>query len=381
MIGRGEFLGGLGSATMLAALPVYSQQVTIAAVCPTSGEKQKAGEDLLNGVRAAIDEYNREQRMAMSRAFVLRAFDDKDDVADAIVNAQFTTDDETIVATIGHLTAKPTFAALRTYAQAYMPLIVPTVTADAITQQGYHNIFRLPTRDYDDGKLLANYAIKTASPKVVHALVQDGDYGADVASAFLQTTAANKITSAYTIFRFNQPNYVDAAEKALAAKPDVILLAGSAGDMGPVIQPLRAGGFTGLLLGSQGFFDGRLISSFAHDAEGMIVSSSMPFLAIAPSAYRLLNDYSQQYGQITPVSAFGYAAAQIIIAAVSRSGVTQRNALLTQMALSGSYETIAGNFQFSPVGDPLQPNIYFYTVKGGKFAYVRQAVPSTFLSR
>ena len=220
-----------------------------------------------------------------------------------------------------------------------------------------------------------------SSPKVPHVLVQDGDYGADVADGYARQFATLKVDTKITIFKYDKPDFSGAADDTLAGKPDHIMLAGTAQDMGPIVKILRDKGYTGPLAAPQGFFDALTASKYAVECEGIVVSTSMPYLALAPTAFRLLNDNQSSYGPFAPVSAFAYAATQIIISAVHRTGATARNTLMSSMSLGGNYDTIVGSFTFSPTGDPIDPELYFYTVASGKFSYLKQAHSSTFLSR
>jgi branched-chain amino acid transport system substrate-binding protein len=382
MIARGDFLAGLGGLGTLAAIdvPNYAATVSIGVVCPLSGPFRSVGEQLANGVRGAIDYQNRE-RASFDKIYTLRTFDDQNSVADAIVNAQFAIDDPTIVAVIGHLGAKATLATLRNYNQAQVPLLVPAVTADALTAQGYHNVFRLPTKDLVEGQLLAKFVNTKSSPKTPRVLVQDGDYGSDVANGYVQQFGTFKIDCSAIVFAYDKPDYGATADKVLADKPDHIALAGTAQDMGPIVKVLRDKGYRGPLAASQGFFDALTVSKYAKESEGIIISTSMPYLAIAPTALRVLNDYQGSYGPFLPISAFSYAAAQIIISAVRRTGAVARNTMLSALSLGGSYDTLVGSFTFAPTGDPIDPELYFYTITDGKLAYVKQAHPSSFLSR
>ena len=58
---------------------------------------------------------------------------------------------------------------------------------------------------------------------------------------------------------------------------------------------------------------------------------------------------------------------------------TARNALLSNLQVGAPIDTVAGTYTFGPVGDQLDPQIYFYTLRDGKFAYLRQAHPSSFM--
>jgi branched-chain amino acid transport system substrate-binding protein len=382
MIARGDFLSALGGLGTLAAIdvPNYAATVSIGVVCPLSGPFRASGEALANGVRGAVDYQNR-QRAGFDKVFTLRTFDDQNAVADAIVNAQFAIDDPTIVAVIGHLGAKATLGVLRTYAQAQMPLVVPAVTADGLTAQGYRNVFRLPTRDFTEGQLLATFVNARSAPKAPHVLVQDGDYGLDVANGYAAQFGSFKISAKVSQFAYDKPDYAGAADDALAQKPDHLMLAGTAADMGPLVNVLRAKGYSGPLAAPQGFFDALTASKYAKECEGIVISTSMPYLALAPTALRTISDYQASYGPLVPVSAFAYAATQILISSVSRTGAAQRATLMSTMSLGGNYDTIVGSFTFSPTGDPIDPELYFYTLTDGKFAYLKQAHPSAFLGR
>jgi len=114
----------------------------------------------------------------------------------------------------------------------------------------------------------------------------------------------------------------------------------------------------------------------------MMVSTSMPYLPFAPATVRWVQEFQQHWGQMDAFAAFGYAATQIIISAVARVNATNsssRGALVTAIAQGLPIDTMTGTYSFTPFGDALQPQIYYYTLKDGKFTYLKQAHPSTFM--
>jgi hypothetical protein len=42
---------------------------------------------------------------------------------------------------------------------------------------------------------------------------------------------------------------------------------------------------------------------------------------------------------------------------------------------------MTGTYSFTLFGDPLQPELYYYTLKGGNFTYLKAAHPSTFMAK
>jgi branched-chain amino acid transport system substrate-binding protein len=387
LIRRRELLAGAGAAALGAATtsPVRAAYgdtpiapiVTLGVVAPFTGDYIRLGEQIGNGVRAATDDANR-IRGIMDKSFTMRTFDDQNLLATGLVNAGFACDDPTIVCVIGHLSGTITDAALRTYVNGQMPLIVPTATYDPITAHGYGNVWRLATKDSTEGRLTALFVEAQLKPKVAAALYQDGDYGFDVAGGFHDQLLNDKIDSKAIRFSFDKPDFIGVAKATAALKPDVVYLAGRASDMGAVIVELRAQGYTGPLYASQGFFDAATLQKFKDDTEGLIVSTPMPPLQLAPTVFRIRSDFEARYGQFTNLSAFAYAAAQIAIAAVNR-GATDRLSLARQIALGGAWQTCVGTLQFNNTGDPLDPDVYFYTIKNGTWKYAQAAHPNGFI--
>jgi branched-chain amino acid transport system substrate-binding protein len=374
---RTDFLTGLGGSTLAATLPGYTATSTIGVVAPFSGRDRQLGERLADGVRAAIDDTNRTRGM-LDRAYAMRTFDDGNTVANALVNAQFATGDSSVIAVVGHLSSAATLAAIPTYAGAQMPLIVPVATDDRVTATNYRDVFRLPTKDSSEGALFARFAAAQYHPKTASVFVQDADYGADVATGFISAMQGLKIAAPYTQFGYEKPDFDKVVDGALTAKPDYVFLAGTVGDMGGIIRSLRAKGYTGPIGAPQGFFDAQTMQ-LGPPANDLVVSTSVPYLAMAPSTQRVRTDFETRYGALGPLSLFGYAAAQVAIAGVRRSGAQARNALLSALQVGVPIDTIAGTFTFGSSGDPLDPQIYFYTMRDGKFAYLRQAHSSAFM--
>jgi branched-chain amino acid transport system substrate-binding protein len=315
---------------------------------------------------------------SLNTTYSLRTFDDQNLVANAILAAQFATGDNSIIGMVGHVSSECTLQALPTYYGAQMPLVVPVSTDDRITLSGDRNVFRLQTKDSDEGAIFARAISKQLQPKVPFVFVQNGDYGADVANGFITEMGQQKITAPYSQFAWDHPNFASIVDAALTKTPDYCFLAGVVGDMGPIVAVLRAKGYTGPIGASEGFFDGGTLQ-LGDAAEGMLISSSMPYLPLAPASIHARTIYESRYGPITPVAAFGYAAAQVILTAAQRSSATTRPQLLSAIEQGIAIDTVVGSFSFSATGDPISPELYFYTVKGGKFAYLRQAHPSAFM--
>jgi len=384
---RSHFLaGGAALAAAAAASPAraqyvntpYRQVLSIAVNVPLSGPLAAYGQQIVNGARAAVD-YNNRYSAPLERVFSIRSFDDQNALAIAIANAQFAAGDQTVLATIGGLTGDVTVGAIPGYANDGMALIVPASTADAITGRGYRNVFRLPTKDTTEGQLVARALLPHTKTTLALAVLQDGGYGAELAQGFVAQAKALKIPAEGVAFPAQSPDYARAAAAIVARKPDYLFLAGKLGPMGPLIPALAAAGYKGAIGLGDGFYDPQTVALYGSQLAGALVATSFAPLKRAPGDFTILNDLSAQLGDVTAFSAYGYAAAQIVMSAVKRTNAADRGATLQALIAGTTYETLTGSYAFDFAGDPIDPNIYFYSIGKDGFKYEKPAHPTGFV--
>ncbi|MGH7660361.1 MAG: branched-chain amino acid ABC transporter substrate-binding protein [Vulcanimicrobiaceae bacterium] len=358
--------------------PQTVPQASVAVIGPFSGPATNAGQQLINGVRGAFDDANGIGGV-MDHFWTLRPFDDQNTLASALLQSRFAIDDTTESVVIGHLNGKITSQMVRTYNNGNVGLIVPAATTDSITGQGYRNVFRLPTKDSAEGLLHAKFVKAEKRGRRIAVVYQDGDYGPDVASTFLKQTSADGFATFDIKLAHDRPDFLSAQRTIMGNQADLVFFAGLAPALGQLIPALRNAGWNGAFDGSAGFFDPGLWPSYGKQAEGVIVSSSMPPLQNVPAALAIQTQYEQRYGPMTPIAAFAYGAAQVFIAAVRRFNSTSRLMVARALAQPIAFDTLVGSFTFDPFGDPQDPNCYYYQLQNGAWHYVRAAHPSSYI--
>ncbi|PZR56994.1 MAG: hypothetical protein DLM50_07095 [Candidatus Meridianibacter frigidus] len=356
----------------------YAQQATIALNVPLTGELAGAGLQVVQGARQAADEANA-LATALDRVFFVRTFDDQNRIANAVLAAQFAGDDPSAIAAVGHLSGTVTNAVLQQYANAALPLIVPASTLDDITAHGYRNVFRLPTKDSTEGSLFARMLVTSLHPRTVTAVAQDGDYGYAVAKAFTDRANADKMSAQLIIVPAISLDFTSVARRVTASTPEFVFLAGNTAALGALVPALRGAGFKGRIGASQGFYNTTTIELARDLGADAIISTSMPPLDRVANNYTSLANLRGRYGEVTPLMAFGFAATQLVTNAVRRLGATNRVGALRALRNGGFYDTLVGSFSFLLSGDPLDPNLYFYTIADGKFQFKTASHSSTFL--
>lgn len=384
---RRTFLTAGGAAAALALsprgakaqlLPGYRQFITIGVNAPLSGSMMGAGDQLAAGVQAAIDEQNM-LNGGFNSAYTIHTYDDQDALAESIMNATFAATDGSIVAVIGGVDGPLTAAAVQTYANENMPFLVAGSTDDAITAQHYRNVFQLPTRDSIEGELFARFLTKKTKTTFALSVTQDAGYGYGAALGFADQMKALHLDADTYVFPYEKPDYTRAAAAIMAKKPDYLYLCGETGALGPIIPALKAAGYTGAFGASQGFYNLETLKSYGGSFSGGYISTSFPPLDLAPDVANALADFKAHH-QVTALSAFAYAAAQIVMQAQRRTGATTRLQMLTALQQPIRYDTLVGPFQFGPTGDPIDPNVYFYTVAAdGNFKFIAPSHPTNFV--
>lgn len=383
---RRGFLAALGGALALPAtaraqlLPgQFAQQLTFGINVPLSGPLEEYGRQVVRGVEAAIDESNR-YNAPLTRAFGIRTFDDQNSSAVATSNIAVAQNDPSIVAMIGNLTAEVTLASLPQYANANFALVVPSVTTDDITSRGYRNVFRLPTKDSSEGQLFARAVLQGRHAIVTRAIMLEGTYGADVARGFVAQAKADRHDADVVILTKNAVvDPAGAAKVILGSKPTYLFLCGKPATLGPIVEALRLANYTGEFGASDGFYMQATLDSYAKPLDGALVASSMPPLHRIPSMITVVSDMERYLGSVSAFSAYGYAAAQLLISAIGRVNAKNRFSLLSALQQNGSYDLLVGNYSFDFRGDATLPNIYLYTVTKDGFTFARPAVRNGFV--
>lgn len=376
--GAAAAVAATGARASAQVLGGFRQEYLIGVNVPLSGDATRSGEQIADGVRAAVAEFNNRSG-PLGTAFGVRTFDDQNALATAFTNVEFAAGDPSIVAIVGDYDSSVTLGALPQYANRQLPLVVPTGTLNEITQRGYRNVFRLPAKDATEGRLFAQYLARERAPKLAVAVTQDGDYGAGVAQGFVDGARSLKMRADAYVFPLTNPDFSAAAKAIVGRAPDFIYLCGKTTDMGPLPAALRAAGYAGAFGASEGFYNAATLQKYGTVLDAAVFSSSLPPLDRAPSVFTELADFRGRVGQITGLSAFGYAAAQIVIAAAQRTGAFNRLALISALHNGGAYSTLVGSYSFDANGDPIDPVVYFYTMTGGSFKFAKASRPTGFI--
>lgn len=355
-----------------------ARQLTIAVNVPLSGSLGAYGAQVVQGVKAAIDESNLLNALS-NIVFGIRPLDDQNSAAISIGNVSVAAADQTIVAIVGNLTADVTLGTLTQYANNGFAVIVPSVQAPALTQRGFHNVYRLPTRDDVAGRLFATTVFRKVPSTNAFAVAFDSGYGGDVARGFVQQVKADRRAADVVTLPASAFDATAAARAILVRDPDYLFLCGTVAGLGPLVPALAAAGYNGGIGLSDGFYVQDTIAQYGAHLQNAMILSDLPPLDRIPTIFQQLTDLRREVDAVTALIAYGYAAAQIAIQASQRTTALTRYSLLSTMQMQSNFTTLVGPYAFDPFGDQLIPNVYFYKIAGSAFTYVEPAVRNGFV--
>jgi branched-chain amino acid transport system substrate-binding protein len=156
-----------------------------------------------------------------------------------------------------------------------------------------------------------------------------------------------------------------------AAKPDVLVVSALADNAAAIVTQARQLGWSGSILGGNGFNSPAFIKNAGAAAEGVMVGTSWNSLSQAPANQKFLADMKKAGVNPDQFSAQAYTGVLILAEAIQRAGgKTGREDIEAGLGKVKDFDTPLGKFSFTPTRDAQhEPSVQ--QVKDGKFQIVQ----------
>lgn len=277
-------------------------------------------------------------------------------VADSLVN------DPSVVAVVGHLSSGAMVAAAPVYDAGELPAVATTATSPDLTGISPW-VFRVVPSDSASGIALAAFA-QTLGRQRAAVLYENDAYGRGLADAF-RRAYKGRIVSVDPI----APDRAD-FEPFLAwikeQQVDLVFVAGTEATGIPFVAQARAAGYTGDLLGGDGW------SPVAREAAAQGVYLGVPFAASdpRPAARQFVAAFKKRWGmEPDNNAALAYDAVMLVAEAVRAVG-RDRAKIQAWLAEGHSVEGATGTIRLGTNGDPQAKGIRMTSVQDGSLALV-----------
>ena len=321
----------------------------IGLVAPFEGLHRHLGYDVLYAMKLAVRERNAAGGVS-GYMVELVALDDSNDPAQARLQARKMIVDPDVMGVIGHFSDQAALAAVDEYHRAGLALIAP-VAADAVTERGYPEIFRLYARNDLLGKEAARYAVEELGMRRL-AVLRSRD---DLADAFLQTAeqlGATIVLDADTDLTFHASRFTSA---------ELIFFSGGAVEGAELIAQARGAGVEVIFMGGSGLDSPQLGQIGGGAVRGTLYITAVPRIKSGDfvAGYRALT------GRLPgPQAIVAYDATCVLLEALARAiesqGRPARDAVVTELNALENYPGLIGSITFDDNGDLVDPQTYVY---------------------
>ncbi|MBN8479026.1 MAG: branched-chain amino acid ABC transporter substrate-binding protein [Burkholderiales bacterium] len=348
---RRTFIRTSAAVACLAAVgrPAYGQQKTIKIgfIGPLSGGNAHHGIAARNGYQLAVEQANASGLPFRIETVVL---DDASDPTTGVNAALKLTNDQDVVAAIGHWNSPVALATTPVFNRAGIPFIVWGAISPRVTEQNLPFVTRVTPTLTAENTPLAAWMAKTRGIKTIVIVSDTSDYGKQNTLSFTSLFEQNggKVVGADAA-PVGTTDFRALLTRLKPLNAEGLYFGGVITEAGIVRRQMTELGMNIPMYGISGIYDPKFIEVAGDAAEGTVVgvrqASKNPRSDAMESAYvaRRFAEPSTHY------TAFAYDAIGIIVQALRSTGYTDKAALARAIRAT-RYEGVLGETTFDSNG-------------------------------
>jgi len=383
----------LSLAAFLLSSAAFAETIKIVSSLPRTGSANSQTTSMVNGIKMALEEAGNK-----AGGFDL-AYEDWDDAspergawdpAVEAANADRAIKDPDVMAYIGTYNSGASKISMPKLNQASLAMISPGATWPGLTKPGIGeanepfvyrptgtvNFFRVVPADDIQGLVAAQWAKEMGSTKVF--ILHDRElYGKGIAEMFKRS--GEKLGLTILGMEGIDPkasNYRSLVTKMRQGAPDLVFFGGTTQtNAGQIAKDMRAGGLKAKFMVPDGCFETAFIE--AAGKENLEGSTYVTFGGVPPAELQgkgkdFVAKYKTKFG-IEPeaYAAYGYEAANVVLAAINRAGKKDRAMILAEIAKTRDYSGVLGTWSFDENGDTSLKTMSGNAIENGEFKFVK----------
>lgn len=338
--------------------------VKIGMAGPVTGDQAQIGNDVANGARLAVEEWNAKGGV-LGKKIELMVADDKHDPKEAVTVANKLVT-QGVVGVVGHVNSSCTLPASDVYKEKSIPQITPSSTNPEITDRGYRHVFRVCGRDDAQGKILAEFIVHILKKDQVAVLDDKTTYGKGLADATEKRLKELGVTPlVHESIVQGEKDYTPVLTSIRAQKPQAIFYGGIYAEGAQLVKQMKSLGMKVAFVSGDGIMQPDFLKNAGSAAEGAYASFG-PSEEGRPAAEKFVKAYTPKYGKPGSYSIYAYDAANIILKGIEKANSTEP-AKVTEAIHALTYEGAFGPIEFDQKGDVKVAPYVVWVVKEGKF--------------
>ncbi len=344
-----------------------SDVIRIGAAGPLTGDMAVFGQDQLNGMRLAVEEWNATGGV-LGKKIVIVEGDDQRDPKQAVSAANKLVNDG-VVGVVGHFNSNCSIPASAIYSKAGIPQISHGSTNPQYTEQGFDTAFRVCGRDDQQGKVAATFAATKLKAGRIAILHDKTTYGQGLAEEFRKGLGTVPQVILFEGVTVGEKDYSPVVTKITSLKPDLLFFGGIYVEGGLLIKQFKGVGGVAPFIGGDGIMSEELVKIGGPATDGTYATFG-PDTKESPAAKGFNENYRKKYGEPGVYSVYAYDATHILLQAIKKSGSTEKKKLLENIKAT-DYQGALGRIQFDAKGDMKQSPYVVWKVEGGKFRQIK----------
>lgn len=373
----------IGSWETCAAPINLGESVTIGAIFGLSGSTSVYGVPQQQAVQLAVDEINVQGYLGDGTTLNVLFEDSASDVEQAINAMSKLVEEDGVVAVLGPTLSSEAFAADPVAQENSTVVMGVSNTAIGITDMGDF-VFRnsLPERAVIPGVVAqATEALGLAQVGVLYG--NDDDFTISGYEVFAEALGENNVEIlGEETFAKGDVDFSAQLTNLISQNPDALVVSALAAEAAPIIVQARDLGYTGPIIGGNGFNSPAVLQQAAEDAEGLIVGAAWNVTAQdqSPSSEAFIAAYEAAYNsRPDQFAAQAYTGAWILASAIRCADSTDKTAIRDALADITDFNSPLGVFSFDENRDPVHDPVA-QIVEGGVFTVLGESSDSEMMS-
>jgi branched-chain amino acid transport system substrate-binding protein len=365
--------------TVGACAPGPKEEIRLGVNAEITGSKPTVGDSCKKAAELLAAQVNQEGGVALgNKKFPIRLFieDNEDKAESAAAAAQKLISQNNVLAIIGPNASGNAIPAARICEDAGVIMLTPWST-NPKTTEGKKFVFRACFIDDFQGRVMAKFAREQLQAQTAAVLYDvASEYNKGIAEFFKKffENAGGKVV-AFASYTKDDKDFSSQLTLIKAANPGVLFLPNYYNEVPLQAQQARRLGITCPLIGSDSWGSAELLTLGGKDLEGAFFSTHYAPDLATPKAQKFIKDYETRYGKKPDdVAALTYDAGQLLLAAITKAGVLDRQKVREALATIQKFEGVTGTMDFKDVCDPIKSAVILQ-IKDGQFKYYATVQP------
>jgi branched-chain amino acid transport system substrate-binding protein len=361
-----------GTTPAAGAAPSGGRAVKVGVRTALSGSVAKQGQEVLNSVRLAVDEWNAKGGVAGMKVEVSEV-DDASNPSQASTASERLCSDADVMGVVGSFQSAVGIPSSEVLSKCGLAYVAPGETNPRLTDRGLNNVNRVCPRDDDQGPALAIYAKEAMAAKKLYMLDDQSTGGKGLADAFEGKAKELGIQLARGAIKVGDKDF-RAVLSTIPKDIDGLVFYGFAPEGALIAKQWQELGNKQPIMGGDPLFEPEdFIKASGGAAEGAAVTFVGPDIRSVPEAASYIQAFESKHGSVSSYGPQAYEAANVILTAIQGVGKADRSAVRDAVRQTKDYKGILGiPISFDSKGDIAGGTIYVFRVKDGKFAQDQQ---------